>query len=152
MSERDADAIEAAVRLDPAYLGVIASRKRFAQLRQRLLERGVASAALDRVVAPAGLDIGARTPEEIALSIMAHMVERRRSAASASEENQSLDAAELPREAVDPVCGMTVSIAGARHTTEVGGRRYYFCCAGCRTTFLADSSRYVAARAATGAS
>src|SRR5207245_5081591 len=78
MGERDLEAIEAVVARAPAYLGVIASPKRFAQLRDALLARGVPRDALDAIAAPAGLDIGARTPEEIALSIMAQIVERRR--------------------------------------------------------------------------
>ncbi len=138
MGDRDIEAIEAALSRSPAYLGVIASGKRFAQLRDALLARGVSSEALARVTAPAGLDIGARVPEEIAVSIMAQIVERRRAA-----QATSAPAKEKPREAVDPVCGMSVAVAGARHTQDVLGVKYYFCCAGCRSTFLADPARYL---------
>ena len=69
----------------PAYLGVIASRKRFAELRDALAARGVPGSVLDGIVAPAGLDIGARTPEEIALSVMAQIVEQRRRSARAGD-------------------------------------------------------------------
>src|SRR5262249_26679137 len=78
MDERDVDAIEAALALEPSYIGVIASRKRFAQLCDALTARGVSRGALDAIRAPAGLDIGARTPEEIALSVMAEIVQQRR--------------------------------------------------------------------------
>ena len=149
MGERDLDAIEAATARAPAYLGVIASPKRFTQLRDALLARGVSREALDGIAAPAGLDIGARTPEEIAVSIMAQIVERRR-AATKAQEAQDAPTVELlakaPREAADPVCGMSVAIAGASHTAEVRGVQYYFCCAGCRTKFLADSARYIGSR------
>ncbi len=142
MGDGDIEAIEAALARSPAYLGVIASPKRFAQLRDALLARGVAREAIERIAAPAGLDLGARTPEEIAVSIMAQIVERRRRAATAGQtENAAV------REAVDPVCGMGVKVAGARHTVEALGVTYYFCCAGCRTKFLADSARYLAAGA-----
>src|SRR6267154_2463919 len=73
MGDRDVGAIEAALSRSPVYLGVIASSKRFAQLRDALLARGVSRDALERVAAPAGLDIGARSPEEIAVSIMAQI-------------------------------------------------------------------------------
>jgi xanthine dehydrogenase accessory factor len=155
MSERDADAIETTLRVAPAYLGVIASRTRFAELRDVLLQRGVSPEALHHVAAPAGLDIGARTPEEIGLSIMAQMVERRRRSGPNGHEEKVPSPAvvpDQPREAIDPVCGMTVAIAGARHTADLEGRRYFFCCAGCRTTFLADPSRYRSAGAVAGAS
>jgi len=142
LGEGDIDMIEVALARSPAYLGVIASPKRFAQLRDALLARGVAREAIERIAAPAGLDIGARTPEEIAVSIMAQIVERRRGAAAAVQtENVPV------REAVDPVCGMSVKVAGARHTAEALGATYYFCCAGCRTKFLADTAHYLAAGA-----
>ncbi len=132
MGDDDVEVLESVLAREPAYVGVIASRKRFEQVRETLLGRGVPRAALERVAAPAGLDIGARTPEEIALSVMAQIVERRRRAMPphATAEN-------IPAEAVDPICGMTVAVAGARHTAQVKGATYYFCCAGCRTRFLA---------------
>ena len=145
MGDRDIEVIETVLPRLPAYLGAIASSKRFAQLRDALLARGVSRAALEQIVAPAGLDIGARTPEEIAVSIMAQIVERRRRPAANVPEIS--EAAQAPREAIDPVCGMSVTIAGARHTAEAHGVEYTFCCAGCRAKFLADPSRYLAARA-----
>jgi len=139
MDERDLDAIEAAAAFRPAYLGVVASRKRFAELREALGARGVRREVLDGITAPAGLDIGARTPEEIALSVVAQIVERRRHRAAAEAKTPTV---EDQREAIDPVCGMTVAIAGAGHIAEANGRKYYFCCGGCRTKFLTDPARY----------
>jgi len=143
MDERDLDAIEAAVALEPAYLGVIASRRRFAQLRDALAARGVGRDALEAISAPAGLDIGARTPEEIALSVMAQIVQRRRAAAQPAASPETI----APREAIDPVCGMTVGGGRPPHAAELSGKSYYFCCAGCRSSFLADPARYTAAAA-----
>ena len=140
MGDRDIEAIELALSRSPAYLGVIASAKRFGLLRDALLAKGVSREALGRVAAPAGLDIGARAPEEIAVSIMAQIVERRR-----ASQAQAAPAKEPPREAVDPVCGMSVAVSGARHTAEVLGVAYYFCCAGCRTKFLAEPARFLGA-------
>jgi len=153
LGERDLDAIEAAVALAPAYLGAITSRKRFAELRETLLARGVPPSVLDAIAAPAGLDIGAKTAEEIALSVMAQIVERRRRPVHAASKTEHAAAAKVPlahelSEATDPVCGMTVAVKGARHYADLEDRRYYFCCAGCRTLFLADPARY--ARPATG--
>ncbi len=146
MGEGDLEAIETVAARAPAYLGVIASRKRFEPLRDALLARRVPRDLVERIAAPAGLDIGARTPEEIALSIMAQIVERRRHAVAAAPDAASpeVPARNTPAEAVDPVCGMSVAVAGARHVAESGGKQYYFCCAGCRTKFLADPARYSA--------
>ena len=132
MGDEDVEVLQKVLASDPAYVGVIASRKRFEQVRDTLLARGVPRAVLERVAAPAGLDIGARTPEEIALSVMAQIVERRRKFVSELKSK-----VEQPLEAIDPVCGMTVAIATARHHAQVKGMAYYFCCAGCRTKFLA---------------
>lgn len=140
MDERDLEAIEAALQLRPAYLGVIASRKRFGELRDALAARGVERAALDSIVAPAGMDIGARSPEEIALSVIAQIVERRRRHAGTQVASSAQPQPE--REAIDPVCGMTVAVSGARHLAEVEGRTFYFCCSGCRASFLADPGKY----------
>ncbi|HTQ73217.1 MAG TPA: XdhC family protein [Burkholderiales bacterium] len=138
MGDKDVEAIEQALSRSPAYLGVIASSKRFALLREALLAKGLSREAVDRIAAPAGLDIGARAPEEIAVSIMAQIVERRNASNARSPQ-----AKEAPREAVDPVCGMSVAVAGARHTQEMLGVMYYFCCAGCRSTFRSDPKRYL---------
>ena len=140
MGEEDEEAIAAALRLEPGYLGVVASSKRFAQIRETLAARGIPAQELDRIHSPAGLDIGARTPEEIAVSILAEIVAERRSEAARGERRQAQPSA--PVEERDPVCGMTVEVATARHRTEVGDRVYYFCCGGCREKFVAAPLRY----------
>jgi xanthine dehydrogenase accessory factor len=142
MSDADTDAIEAALNVKPAYLGVVASAKRFAPIRDALLRRGVSAQALDRIQTPAGLDIGARTPEEIAVSILAEIIEWRKR--GEKEEAPTL-AAPTMAEARDLVCGMSVEIAAARHTAEWEGKMYYFCCGGCRERFLASPARYLSA-------
>ncbi len=129
MGDDDLEVLQGVLAGRPAYVGVIASRKRFGELRGQLEARGVPEAALAAVAAPAGLDIGARTPEEIAVSVMAQIVERRRKKAVPPEVPKT-------EKAIDPICGMTVNVATARHTAEVNGMAYYFCCAGCRTRFL----------------
>ena len=128
MGEDDLELLQAALASEAAYIGVVASRKRFEHVRETLSACGVARAALDRVRAPAGLDIGARTPEEIALSVMAEIVQLRRAHASTAPA--------AAKEAVDPICGMTVVVATARHSAQVKGTTHYFCCAACRGKFL----------------
>jgi xanthine dehydrogenase accessory factor len=130
MGDEDLEVLQQVLGAEPAYVGVIASRKRFEHVRETLAACGVPRAALERVHAPAGLDLGARTPEEIALSVMAQIVQQRRSRIRADE------AISEPKEAKDPICGMSVVVATARHTAEVKGTKYYFCCAGCRSKFL----------------
>jgi xanthine dehydrogenase accessory factor len=128
MGDEDLEVLQKILRDEPAYVGVIASRKRFDQVRETLIACGIPRAAVEKVAAPAGLDIGARTPEEIALSVMAQIVQEGRKKKIIQEKEE--------KTAIDPICGMTVNVAAARHKAEVEGVAYYFCCAGCRTKFL----------------
>ncbi|HMF98713.1 MAG TPA: XdhC family protein [Vicinamibacterales bacterium] len=140
LGRRDEQATLAALRVEPAYLGVVASRKRFAEMRTTLVAAGASASALDSIASPAGLDIGARAPEEVALSILAEIVQVRR-AASQRAIAEAVIATES-REERDPVCGMTVVADTTRHRAEHGGRTYYFCCGGCQQRFVADPERY----------
>ena len=141
MGEYDEDSVAAALEARPDYLGVVASRRRFAEIRAALLARGLAPAALDVIRNPAGLDIGARLPEELALSILAEIVQLRRAAAPA----RPVEVAPVEREETDPVCGMTVVVATAKHRAEHEGRTYYFCNPRCREKFLAAPASYLGA-------
>ena len=146
MGESDESSVMTALAARPSYLAVVASRKRFGELRETLLGRGIASAALDAIKNPAGLDIGARTPEEVALSIFAEMVQLRRAEALPAEPTADADV----EEEIDPVCGMTVLVKGAAHRAEHQGRTFYFCKERCREKFLAAPAAYLV-KAAEGA-
>ena len=127
----DEEALEAAVHAPAGWLGVVASRRRADSLFGYLRDRGVAEDALARVRAPAGLDLGPVSHEEIAVAILAELVQFRGSGGLRSEAAAT--------EAIDPICGMTVQRAGARHQATRGGETYYFCCAGCRASFESSS-------------
>ncbi|MDR7484433.1 MAG: XdhC family protein [Armatimonadota bacterium] len=139
MGADDEEALEALVDTGAAYIGLVASRKRAEAVFAHLRGRGAGAEGVHRVKVPAGLDIGAVTPEEIAVSIMAEIIQVRRS--------RTRPATEVSREAVatDPICGMTVVIARARYTVEHEGVRFYFCSDHCRHTFERGPARYVTA-------
>ena len=143
--ENDEDAVLEALAAKPDYLGVVASRRRFAEMRKTLAARGVEAAALDAIRSPAGLDLGGRSPAEIALSIVAEIVARRHEGeiAAATGTADATAAPAEPATAIDPICGMTVEIATAKHTAEHAGRTFYFCCGGCRSRFLAAPERWL---------
>jgi xanthine dehydrogenase accessory factor len=125
----DEQAVRAALEAGCEYVGLVASRVRGAAVLDALRAGGVPEEALARVRTPAGLDIGARTHAEIALAILAEVVAARRAPAVPSAGA----VLERPREAVDPVCGMTV-LVGA-DTPTAGGEA--FCCETCREAWLA---------------
>jgi xanthine dehydrogenase accessory factor len=75
----DEAALRTAVSTDAAYHAFVGSRRKMAALREKLIAEGIDASAIDRIKAPAGLDLGAITPEEIAMSILAEItIERRR--------------------------------------------------------------------------
>jgi xanthine dehydrogenase accessory factor len=127
----DEDAAAAALASAAAYVGVVASQRRFAALRETLAERGVPAERLGRLARPKGLPGPALLPAEIAFSVMAELLALRRQRVGFSLEEPPTSRAE----AIDPICGMTVDIATARYTSERDGHMYYFCCAGCQRRF-----------------
>jgi xanthine dehydrogenase accessory factor len=141
--------LEAAVRAGVPYVGLVASRKRG--------EAVVAALALDdaqraSVHTPAGLDIGARTPREVALSILAEIVARRprpsgtgvpTSAAAVSADAASAESTGRPEVVTDLVCGMSVVADDTALHLDHGGMRYWFCGTGCLRAFAADPSAYL---------
>ncbi len=116
--------LRAALENGVPYVGLVASPKRGAAVRDELRSEGVADDLLEAIETPAGIDIGARTPAEIALSVLARIIAVRRSAA-----------VRAPASAVDPVCGMTVAVTADTPSLEDSGETVYFCCAGCRRKF-----------------
>lgn len=155
----DEEAVEAAVRADVAYVGLVASPTRAAAVRAYLREVEVPEERIAALRAPAGLDIGAETPEEIALSILAELVQVRRGRAPfvaapgpATVAGGAVGAGPGPAESsaadeivlVDPVCGMTVERDRARHLAEYDGVVYAFCSLMCRTRFIRDPAGFLA--------
>jgi len=141
----DEDALEPLLRSGVTYVGLVASRQRAAAVRAQLEDRGVSGAAAIRN--PAGLDLGARTPPEVALSILAEIVQTRPSRVPATLPTPATASPVAPtasESAVDPVCGMSVTMASARQKAELDGVTYYFCCANCRAKFLNDRQTYLA--------
>jgi xanthine dehydrogenase accessory factor len=141
--------LEAAVRASAQYVGLVASRKRG--------EAVVAALDLDdaqraSVHTPAGLDIGARTPREVALSILAEIVARRPRPSgmagtsiptATTATTGSAEPAAQPEVATDLVCGMSVVADDTALHLDHGGVRYWFCGTGCLRAFAADPSAYL---------
>jgi xanthine dehydrogenase accessory factor len=131
-SDEDHPTVRAALERGVPYVAMVASRRRAEALIEELRADGVAEDAIARLKAPAGLDIGAATGPEIALSVLAEIVQRRRSRRPVPVEVRTT--------ATDPICGMQVDIASAKWTAERDGQTYYFCAPGCRKAFLASGA------------
>lgn len=167
----DETALETLLRAQPNPVGLLASRRRAATVRETLqMLSGFSEAELGRIRAPVGLALGARTPHEVALSVLAELVQLDRVGKEAGERMPASETAE-PRRAesqdaappasllspvmglpslpvveagtsIDPVCGMTVTLP-AKHTAELDGHSYAFCCPHCKARFLKDPAAYL---------
>jgi xanthine dehydrogenase accessory factor len=120
----EAGALRRGLELGLPYVGLVASRARGDGVLGELRGDGVAPELLERIEVPAGLEIGARTPAEIALSILARVVEVRRG-----------KPAKAAATAVDPICGMTVAAIPSTLSLQHDGETVYFCCEGCKAEF-----------------
>ena len=163
----DEEAVEQAVAARPAYLGLVGSRRRGAAVLGYLADRGLPADELGRVHVPAGLDLGHITHQEIAVAILAELVQLRASGALAGTPGAApaghaaapgpagtANAANAPTaparqagqaepaEAADPVCGMTVAATTASRPLAHDGVTYYFCSASCRRKFELDPAAY----------
>ncbi len=143
----DEDVLARAVAARPAYLGLVGSRRRGATVLGYLADLGVPQEELDRVRVPAGLDLGKTTHQEIAVAILAELVQLRASGAlkrptAQAVSAQAVSAQAVSAQAVDPVCGMAVATTSGQPLRHEG-TDYYFCCPGCRRAFEKDPDAYV---------
>jgi xanthine dehydrogenase accessory factor len=130
--------IRAALDNGVGYVAVVASRRRAAAI---LADMGLGAAERERVHAPAGLDIGARTAPEIAVSILAEIIAEIRDHGLRPAEPGGAAGRGSPAEpeavqATDPVCGMTVIVTAATPHAVVDGADVWFCGSGCREHYL----------------
>src|SRR5215469_3218295 len=137
----DEEAVAEAVAARPAYLGMVGSRKRGAAVIGYLADRGVPADQLAKVRVPVGLDLGKTTHQEIAVAILAELVQLRAAGALGAGEPTG-SAAARTASAVDPVCGMTVAAGASGRPLEHEGVTYWFCGAGCRSAFENDPAAY----------
>jgi xanthine dehydrogenase accessory factor len=138
----DEEAVEQAVTAGPAFVGLVASKRRGEAVLGYLEDRGVARDLLDRVHVPVGLDLGHTSHREIAVAILAELVQLR-AAGRLTSSRAPAAAKPEPALAVDPVCGMTVTADASGRPLAYAGSTYYFCSPGCRSRFEADPAAFL---------
>ena len=129
--ENDWEALESAMKTSVNYVAFVGSRRKTEILKKELSENGVSPDRLGKMVNPAGLDLKARTPSEIAVSILAEIVQLFRD--DSTLDNQVVSESE--EKATDPVCGMKVDTELTNITFQFKSQDYHFCCNGCKTKF-----------------
>lgn len=138
MGRMDEDMLATALATGARYVGLVASSRRAGAVLGALRSRGLDEEQLARVRSPAGLDLGPGSQEEIAVAILAELVAWSHTPGAV---RGAIEAGPFV-EAVDPVCGMTVPVPGARFAAEHAGTTYWFCSPGCRVRFVSEPDRY----------
>ena len=136
----DEEALEEVLGSQAGYVGLVASPRRGRTVIDYLRGKGISSEALQRVKYPAGVDIGAETPEEIALSILTEIVQRMRADRRGVPLAPAAQATVV--ESIDPICNMTVKVAGSRYLADYNGNTFHFCSLGCKEKFEQAPASY----------
>jgi xanthine dehydrogenase accessory factor len=141
--EQDEEALEQALRTDAGYISFIASHAKAQKIISYLAEKGMSREMLSRIKAPAGLSIGTSSSQEIAISILAEIIQVKKGNAREFAQTEKAKPAIVSEIATDPVCGMTVEVNESTHHSKYEGKAFYFCCAGCQQTFDRQPEKYL---------
>lgn len=142
----DMQALKKAITSNPKYLGYVASRKKGASMFGDLRKMGVHMDQLKTIKTPAGIDIKAKLPEEVAISILAQIIEEFRSDTPKAEK-EAPPQIEMKNEDfyMNPVCNIPVMKSSAKHIIQYKGENVYFCCDGCKVSFEKNPAQYMTA-------
>ncbi len=140
--EHDEEALEHALHSNARYISFIASRAKARKILGFLAEKGISPELLSRIKAPAGLQIGTSSSQEIAISILAEIIQVKKGSVPSIAPQEPLSAVTGSVRATDPVCGMTVDANDSHQISEYKGKTFYFCCAGCKQTFEKAPEKY----------
>lgn len=143
--ENDEDALEQAIHSGVSYISFVASRRKGSAVFYNLRQRGITFDDLKKIKTPAGLDINAKLPEEVAISILGEIISFMRS--DEPKEKSSNQTASTNDETsnifINPVCGIPVEKSTAKHIIEYEGEKVYFCCDGCKVSFEKEPEKYM---------
>ncbi len=142
--EGDTEALFKAVEMNPSYLSFVASRKKANAIFSELRDKGLNFDQLKKIKTPAGLDIGAKLPEEVAISILAQIIQDFRSIPTVTEPQKEeplvIDNDDFY---INPVCQIPVQKSTAKHVLQYKEEKVYFCCDGCKVSFEKNPAKYM---------
>lgn len=145
--EQDEKALLEALKKVASYVGFVSSRKKISSIRQYLLDEGVDPLKIDKLHSPAGIDINAKQPDEVAISILAEIIQVKNGLNIKLDETISSETNEpAPSFYINPVCGIPVDMNNPKHVVQYGDEKVYFCCDGCKIKFDKDPDKYIKAR------
>lgn len=144
--DQDETALQEAVGKVNCYLGFVSSRKKGNKVMDYLKDAGVDPVRVAAIKSPAGIDINAKSPEEVAISILAEIIQVKSQAPAASAFTQfdtTRAEAGKPKFYINPECGVPVDVNSPKHVIDYKGEKVYFCCDGCKVKFEQDPEKYM---------
>ncbi len=144
--EGDAEALKKALSIGSSYLSFVASRKKANAIYTEVRGMGATFDQLKTIKTPAGLDIGAKMPDEVAISILAEIIKHYRVATEitpSTEEQKSEITIKNEDFYINPVCNIPVQKSTAKHVLEYKEEKVYFCCDGCKVSFEKSPEKYM---------
>jgi xanthine dehydrogenase accessory factor len=148
--EHDEKALLEALKKECSYIAFVASRKKMAALTAYLIDAGIDPKKVESIHSPAGIDINAKLPDEVAISILAEIIQVKNSldvVVSFDQLNTASGDGPAPSFYINPVCGIPIDMNNPKHIIEYKEEKIYFCCDGCKVKFEKDPEKYIQARA-----
>jgi xanthine dehydrogenase accessory factor len=144
----DEAALYQAIQMGADYIAFVSSRKKAQSIFTDLRKKGITIDQLKKIKTPAGLDIHAKRPEEVAISILAEIIKELRSGNQLSDKSaKSKDLKEVVLTNndfyINPVCNIPVQKSTAKHVINHQGTNVYFCCDGCKYKFEEEPEKYI---------
>ena len=139
--EDDEESIRKALETSCNYVGFISSLRKSVKIKEYLEQTELSTNRINELKTPVGMDINAKLPEEIAISILAEIVELFRD--PNRKVDQESDTVINDDTYINPVCGVSVSKKDAKHVLEYGAHTVYFCCDGCKVSFDTEPEKYI---------
>jgi xanthine dehydrogenase accessory factor len=148
--ENDEEALEMVLQQPSFYKGFVASAKKRTVLFNNLLEQGFDKEAIESIHSPAGININAKRPKEVAISILAEMIQVQNNLHPTGFTQFTSTNSEQPKAKfyINPVCGIPVDINNPKHVVEYNNEKVYFCCDECKVQFDAEPEKYMKSIAA----
>ena len=154
--ENDDLSVKKALETNCKYVGFVASTKKAEDIKSYLIENGISEDHIAKLNSPVGLDINAKLASEVAISILAEIIDdfRNGNASKGFEKKDvvkpKIESTSNPKKDtfseefyINPVCGVPVSKISPKHILEHLGNKVYFCCDGCKVTFEKNPKQYI---------
>jgi xanthine dehydrogenase accessory factor len=154
--EDDDLSVKKAMETSAKYVGFVASRKKAVDIKTYLKAEGLPEERIAQLRSPVGLDINAKLASEVAISILAEVIDhfRNGNVASKKQLDEAANITEIPARTsaeekfteeyyINPVCQVPVSKSNPKHVLEYRGEKVYFCCDGCKSSFEKNPSQYI---------